>query len=131
MAAFAFAAQAVSVSIPPSTWRGASGEIVSGVEVAAHLRAVRNLMELADWEPTFDRGLQAAFRAARANGVGDLDTQFIGRDLMEQILRLHLSGWSDVDVWTGKPHRSRGEVLDLLASAADLADSYGPAKAVR
>ena len=131
MSTFAFAAQAVSVGIPASTWVGVSGERPSGADIFDHLTATAVLLEQAGWEPTFERDLSAAMRVARAQGVGDEDTQVVGRDLMEQILRVHLNApYAQVDAWAEKPGRQLAELLDLLAAAAELADSYGPAKAV-
>jgi hypothetical protein len=130
MGGFAFAAQAVSFRIPVSTWIGVSGERPAGVSIAAHLTATADLLKLTGWEPTFERDLSAAMRAVRANGAGDEDTQVVGRDLMEEILRVHLKApFAQVDAWAEKPGRELGDLLALLAAAADLADAYGPAKA--
>jgi hypothetical protein len=130
--AFAFAVQAASFNIPVSTWIGVSGERPSGTAIFDHLTATAELLERTGWEPTFERDLSAAMRAARAQGVGDEDTQVVGRDLMEQILKVHLRApFAQVDAWAEKPGRRLVELLDLLAAAADLAASYGPAKAVR
>jgi hypothetical protein len=130
MADFAFAAQAVSFRIPVSTWIGVSGERPAGVSIAEHLKATAALLERTGWEPTFERDLSAAMRSARANGVGDEDTQVISRDLMEQILQVHLKApFAQVDAWAEKPGRGLADVLDLIAAAAELAAAYGPAKA--
>jgi hypothetical protein len=131
MAGFAFAAQAVSVSIHPDTWIGVSGERPAGADVFEHLAMTGTLLEQSGWEPTFERDLSAAMRAARGHGVGDEDTQVIGRDLMEQILQVHLKApFAQVDAWVEKPGRGLADVLDLIAAAAELAAAYGPAKAV-
>ncbi|WP_405883614.1 hypothetical protein OG747_36535 [Streptomyces sp. NBC_01384] len=127
---FAFAEQAVSIDIKSSTWRGVSGETPSGVEVAEHLVETSRYVQRVIWEGTFSHDLLDAFRAVRAEGVGDEDTQSVGRDLMSQILAVHLSGWVDVDAWAGKPGRDWTDVLYLVLAAADLARTYGPAKAV-
>ncbi|WP_143661183.1 hypothetical protein [Streptomyces sp. M41(2017)] len=130
MADFAFAAQAVSFRIPVATWIGVSGERPSGASISAHLTATADLLKLTGWEPTFERDLSAAMRAARANGVGDEDTQVVGRDLMEQILQVHLKApFAQIDAWAEKPGRDLADVLDLITQAAELAAAYGPVKA--
>jgi hypothetical protein len=130
MDAFAFASQALSVGISPSTWRGVSGETPAGAEVAVHLDVVHGLLAAGRYEPTFGVDLMAAFRAACATGWGNEDTQSVARDLMEQLLRLQLRDWADVGAWAEKPGRTFDDVLGLVSAAADLARTYGPVKAV-
>jgi hypothetical protein len=132
MAGFTFAVQAVSAGIDPLMWVGVAGERPAGIEIAEHLEATARLLQRADSEPTFDRSLSTVMRAARAEGVGSEDTQVVGKDLMEHVLRIHLRApYAQVDAWSESPKRQPGDVLALLTASAELARRYGPTKVVR
>jgi hypothetical protein len=72
-----------------------------------------------------------ALRTVRLDALHDEDTQAVGVDVMEQILAAHYgSPFVDLDVWQEKAGRTLVDVLDLLASAATFARTYGPRMAL-
>jgi hypothetical protein len=136
MSTFAFAARAAAARIDSRTWFTLSGERVTGEDVAAHIESASLLMRRDNWDPQrygpgSGRHLLGALREARLDSLHDEDTQAVARDVMEQILEVHLAApYVDLDVWSEKASRSLPEVLDLLAAAATFARTYGPRMAL-
>lgn len=136
MSTFAFAARAAAARIDSRTWFALSGERVAGEAIAAHLSATSQLMRDRNWDPQVygpgsGRQLVDALRQVRLDALYDEDTQAVAVDLMEQILAAHQGApFVDLDVWQEKASRTLPDVLDLLASAARFARTYGPRMAL-
>ncbi|MFF4644951.1 hypothetical protein [Streptomyces sp. NPDC001389] len=119
-------------TIDSDIWTGLSGEPSTSEQVAAHLDAVAQLMRRDNWDPQLygpasDRRLETAFRHTADDGHGDPDTRYVGRSIIEHLLRIQLgaryvNAWS----WSERPNRTLDDVLAVLASAAAFARDHGP-----
>lgn len=116
-------------------WYGLSGLLVTGESVAHHLTAAASLMERKGWDPQFyapfsGHHLRDALTSTRDDGVGDADTQFVARSVLEAVLRLSTGApYVDYEVWSEHPVRTLDEVLDACRTAAALALQHGPGPA--
>ncbi|WP_405531548.1 hypothetical protein OG592_27155 [Streptomyces avidinii] len=115
----------------PELWLGLSGEPSTGDQVATHLDAVAHLMRRDNWDPqwygpTSDRRLEDAFLYTAYDGHGTPDTRYVGRQVMEHLLRTRLNApYVDVWVWSEQPARTLDDLLGVLAEAASFARAHG------
>ncbi|MFJ3520467.1 MULTISPECIES: hypothetical protein [unclassified Streptomyces] len=59
--------------------------------------------------------------------MGDADTQFVARAVLEAVLRLSAGApYVDFEVWSEHPVRTLDEVLAACRTAAALAHQHGP-----
>ncbi|MFD6186122.1 hypothetical protein [Streptomyces goshikiensis] len=116
-------------------WYGLSGLLVTGEAVARHLTAAAGLMERKGWDPQLyapfsGYHLRDALTSTRDDGMGDADTQFVGRTVLEAVLRLSTgASYVDYEVWSEHPVRTLDEVLAVCRTAAALALQHGPGPA--
>ncbi|THA47486.1 hypothetical protein [Streptomyces sp. A1136] len=113
-------------------WYGLSGLLVTGESVARHLTAAAGLMERKGWDPQLyapfsGHHLRDALTSTRDDGMGDADTQFVARAVLEAILRLATGApYVDYEVWSEHPVRTLDEVLAACRTASALALQHGP-----
>lgn len=116
-------------------WYGLSGLLVTGESVAHHLTAAAGLMERKGWDPQLyapfsGHHLRDALASTRDDGMGDADTQFVARTVLEAVLRLSTgASYVDYEVWSEHPVRTLDEVLAACRTAAALALQHGPGPA--
>ncbi|HLL33354.1 MAG TPA: hypothetical protein VK545_05545 [Streptomyces sp.] len=116
----------------PHTWYGLSGARLTGEQVAQHLEAAARLMEREDWDPQkhapfSGRHVWDALRSTAKDGMGDTDTQWVARKVMETLLRAHTGApYVDYEVWSEHRDRTLTDVLALLRTAATIARETGP-----
>lgn len=115
-------------------WYGLSGLLVTGESVARHLAAAAGLMERKGWDPQLyapfsGHHLRDALTSTRDDGMGDADTQFVARTVLEAVLRLSTGApYVDYEVWSEHPVRTLDEVLTACWTAAALARQHGPGR---
>ncbi|MFJ3481559.1 DUF6197 family protein [Streptomyces microflavus] len=148
----AFVGGTVAASTPPSTpaslieraWAlndsysdwlfwGASGMPMTGEQIAAHAEAAADYLRTAGWNPSFKagRGIDDAMTYAAKNDPEhrfSTDTRLALRSIFELLIRA-LTGapFAEFVIWDQHPARKVQEVFGLLAAAAALARTYGPA----
>ncbi|MER6522608.1 hypothetical protein ABT246_37980 [Streptomyces sp. NPDC001553] len=116
-------------------WYGLSGLLVTGESVARHLTAAADLMERKGWDPQLyapfsGHHLRDALTSTRDDGMGDADTQFMARAVLEAVLRLSTGApYVDYEVWSEHPVRTLDDVLAACQTAAALALEHGPGPA--
>ncbi|POX58879.1 hypothetical protein C3492_35710 [Streptomyces sp. Ru62] len=116
----------------PRTWYGLSGTRLTGEQVAQHLEAAARLMERENWDPQVHapfsgRHLRDALHSTAQDGMGDADTQWVARTVMETLLRAHTGApYVDYEIWSEHRDRTLTDVLNLLRAAAIVARETGP-----
>ncbi|NXY94463.1 hypothetical protein HYE82_08665 [Streptomyces sp. BR123] len=124
--------QAAQQLLQRDVWYGLSGVLVTGEAVARHLTAAAGLMERKGWDPQLyapfsGHHLCDALTSTRDDCMGDADTQFVGRSVLETVLRISTgSSYVDYEVWSEHPMRTLGEVLTACRTASALALQHGP-----
>ncbi|MFJ9195695.1 DUF6197 family protein [Streptomyces globisporus] len=147
-----FVAGTIAASTPPSTpdslieraWAlndsysdwlfwGASGMPMTGEQIAAHAEAAADYLRTAGWNPSFKagRGIDDAMTYAVNTDPEhrfSTDTRLALRSIFELLIRA-LTGapFAEFVIWDQHPARKVEEVFGLLAAAAVLARTYGPA----
>ncbi|MFD4341786.1 hypothetical protein ACFWPP_31960 [Streptomyces anulatus] len=150
----AFVAGTIAASTPPSTptslieraWAlndsysdwlfwGASGMRMTGEQIAAHAEVAADYLRTAGWSPSFKAGrgiADAMIYVANTDPEHrfSTDTRLALRSIFELLIRA-LTGapFADYVIWDQHPARTVEEVFGLLAAAAALARTYGPAAA--
>ncbi|WP_331745303.1 hypothetical protein OG245_37475 (plasmid) [Streptomyces sp. NBC_01116] len=112
---------------------GASGMPMTGEQIAAHAEAAADYLRTAGWNPSYKagRGINDALTYAVNTDPGSrfsTDTRLALRSIFELLIRA-LTGapFADSVIWDQHPARKVEEVFGLLAAAAVLARTYGPA----
>ncbi|MEU3433110.1 hypothetical protein [Streptomyces sp. NPDC006863] len=116
----------------PDAWFGLSGLRLTGEAVAAHIEAAGHLMEREGWDPQLyapfsGHHLRDALDSTVKDGMGDADTRYVARGVLETLLRLVTKApYVDYEVWSEHPSRTLDEVLTLCRTAARVARHIGP-----
>ncbi len=116
----------------PESWFGLSGHRLTGEAVAQHIEASGRLMERETWDPQLyapfsGHHLRDALAHTAKDGMGDADTQYVARTVLETLLRLITGApYVDYEVWSEHSSRTLDEVLTLCRTAAKAARHIGP-----
>ncbi|THA65379.1 hypothetical protein E6R60_33220 [Streptomyces sp. A0642] len=120
----------------PEAWFGLSGHRLTGEDVAFHIEAAGRLMERETWDPQLyapfsGHHLRDALDSTVNDGMGDADTRYVARTVLETLLRLVTGApYVDYEVWSEHSSRTLEEVLTLCRTAARVARHIGPQKPI-
>ncbi|MFC7872037.1 hypothetical protein ACFUS2_12925 [[Kitasatospora] papulosa] len=116
----------------PGSWFGLSGHQVTGEDVAFHIQSAGRLMEREAWDPQLyapcsGHHLRDALDSTVKDGMGNADTRYVARTVLETLLRLATGApYVDYEVWSEHSSRTLDEVLTLCRTAARVARHIGP-----
>ncbi|MBB1260392.1 hypothetical protein [Streptomyces alkaliterrae] len=118
---------------PELPWRGRSGYLSTGEQVARHLEATQRLMRSdPSWDPQIavphhGRELRNALKSTVADGQGTEDTADLAEQVIELVLRVRTGApMIFVHRWARHPHLTLDILLEHLAAAAGVAREIGP-----
>ncbi|UZI34043.1 hypothetical protein [Streptomyces sp. VB1] len=116
----------------PENWFGLSGHRLTGEAVAFHIESAGRLMEREGWDPQLyapfsGHHLRDALNSTVKDGMGDVDTRYVARGVLETLLRLATGApYVDYEVWSEHSSRTLEEVLTVCRTAARVARLIGP-----
>lgn len=145
----------VESRLRPEIWRGSSGEMVPGVDVARHLEATRDLLEARGWTRVMRRDEDGPDETSTVKALllwlvgqavgglgpltlweglvevpevdGDDDSRRVAVALLRAVLEARTGAkYASEDAWAGRRGRTWDEVRDLLDEAAEAARRHGP-----
>lgn len=109
-------------------WRGPSGEIVTGEQVARHLEAAIAHMQRFGWDPQVfaphsGHGFDDAMQEVMLDGRGTLDSGHVAVRLCEAYLRVKVSSGAFVALsrWATHEQRTLDDIGHMVKVVAEIA----------